>query len=233
MKVIVDKNISDELEDALSKYNVDNFVAISLDGKNDDIILSTYNKESDGTFIDLAKGYRVKVDHVKKRAISVEDIDKDTELNEIYNDLLQYVNNKYPNVVKFGVFKDDDDFKVIIIGEKNSPVNFWNGRWISEYTFTGSELQGVVKIDVHYYEDGNVRLQSSEVIDSVQATKSNLVSVINKVEDSLQKKLSKSFLDLNETKFKNLRRQLPITRSKMNWGKAIGNYRLGKDVANQ
>ncbi|MBE3050365.1 hypothetical protein IMZ48_49295, partial [Candidatus Bathyarchaeota archaeon] len=35
-----------------------------------------------------------------------------------------------------------------------------NGRWRSLYTFDPSSntLEGSIKIDVHYYEDGNVRL---------------------------------------------------------------------------
>lgn len=205
---------------------------IALDN-DQDIILSPYNKESEDTFIDEANGFKVKVDHVKQRAISVEEITKNEQLNSIYNDLLSYVNTKYPNVVKFGVFKSGEDFKIIIIGEKNSPANYWNGRWVSEYTFTGTQLSGEIKIDIHYYEDGNVRLQSLEKIEPVSANLRDLTSEINKLEDGLQQKLNKSFVDLNENKFKNLRRQLPVTRSKMNWGKAIGNYRLGKDVANQ
>lgn len=58
----------------------------------------------------------------------------------------------------------------------------------------------------------------------------DLVAKIAAAEAKYQEEVNHSFVGLNEGPFKALRRQLPVTRSKMNWGKAMGNYRLGKGM---
>ncbi|KAF5126724.1 hypothetical protein DV495_003278 [Geotrichum candidum] len=138
----------------------------------------------------------------------------------------------YPSEVGFGVFpQPDSTIAIVIVDSRYSPQNFWNGRWRSWYLLdpASGRISGSIEIDVHYFEDGNVRLKTRKEIGVVDA-KSPLV-VVNRIaqaESKYQEDVNRAFVGLNENEFKALRRQLPVTRSKMNWGKAIGTYRLGK-----
>lgn len=111
-----------------------------------------------------------------------------------------------------------------------SPSNFWTGRWRSWYLLDPASggISGSIEVDVHYFEDGNVRLKTRKEI-GIQGANSPLL-VANKIsqnEGEYLLEINRTFIGLNETEFKALRRQLPVTRSKMNWEKAA-TYRLGK-----
>jgi capping protein alpha len=55
------------------------------------------------------------------------------------------------------------------------------------------------------------------------------VRAIAGAEKKYQEDLNKAFAGLAEGAFKGLRRQLPITRQKIEWEKISG-YRLGQDI---
>lgn len=108
-----------------------------------------------------------------------------------------------------------------------------NGRWRSSYIFSpsSSSLTGTLKVDVHYYEDGNVRLLTDKPI-SLSVSSSSASAIIREIavaEKKYQEELNKGFNNLSEGAFKGLRRQLPITRQKIEWDKISG-YRLGQDI---
>lgn len=108
-----------------------------------------------------------------------------------------------------------------------------NGRWRSLYIFdtSNSSLDGSVKVDVHYYEDGNVRLVTNKAVTASIAsdTGSAVVKEISTAEKKYQEELNKGFNSLSEGAFKGLRRQLPVTRQKIEWDK-VASYRLGQDI---
>jgi hypothetical protein len=135
-----------------------------------------------------------------------------------------------------------------VVANKYSPNNFWyvslsvflskanlcrNGRWRSLYIFSpsSSSLAGSIKVDVHYYEDGNVRLLTTKPVSASvsSASASSVVREITVAEKKYQEEINKGFNNLSEGAFKGLRRQLPITRQKIEWDKIAG-YRLGQDI---
>ena len=107
-----------------------------------------------------------------------------------------------------------------------------NGRFRTTYLLTPSSLSGTgsIKVDVHYYEDGNVRLSASKELSITSSSgASEAVRQIALAERKYHEELNRGFADLSEGSFKGLRRQLPVTRQKVEWEK-IGGYRLGQDI---
>lgn len=121
----------------------------------------------------------------------------------------------------------------MLVANKYSPNNFWNGRWRSLYILdpSSSSITGTIKVDVHYYEDGNVRLLTSKPVSLNPASLAaqTVVRDIALSEKKYQEELNRGFTNLSEGAFKGLRRQLPITRQKVEWDKIAG-YRLGQDI---
>jgi capping protein alpha len=121
-------------------------------------------------------------------------------------------------------------YVTVLFHEANVPRN---GRWRSLYILDPSSgaLEGSLKVDVHYYEDGNVRLLTnkpvSSTISSINGT--SIVKEISTTERKYQEELNKGFVSLSEGAFKGLRRQLPVTRQKIEWDR-VTSYRLGQDI---
>ena len=122
---------------------------------------------------------------------------------------------------------DDSNVAILLVANKYSPQNFWNGRWRSTYTLSPSGgLSGSIKVDVHYYEDGNVRMSTSKTVEVANASGADaVVREIAKAENKFQEELNRAFVQLAEGSFKGLRRQLPVTRQRVEWEK-IGGYRV-------
>lgn len=107
-----------------------------------------------------------------------------------------------------------------------------NGRWRSLYLVdpSSSSLDGTIRVDVHYYEDGNVRLLTKKAVAAGGAsTGSAIVREISTAERKYQEDLNRGFVQLSEGTFKGLRRQLPVTRQKIEWDK-VASYRVGQDI---
>ncbi len=122
--------------------------------------------------------------------------------------------------------------------QTNHPTR--NGRWRSTYTLPLSPspsslntLTGTIKVDVHYYEDGNVRLLTNKSLSLPLSSSSSsstpsateIMKQIAQAEKKYQEELNRAFGNLSEGAFKGLRRQLPVTRQRVEWEK-IGGYRV-------
>lgn len=111
-----------------------------------------------------------------------------------------------------------------------------NGRFRALYqvpvSSSSTTVTGKIHVDVHYYEDGNVALNTKKPINlSVSSVSAeSIISRIAAAERDYQEELNRAFVQMAEGAFKGLRRQLPITRQKVEWEK-VGGYRLGQDIS--
>lgn len=132
---------------------------------------------------------------------------------------------------------ETERYVIRIVSGKSNASNFWSGRLLSTYVYTPSEgsLDATLKLQIHYYENGNVQLNTLSdtriTLDaSVTPSAKSIVAAIRKYEASYQDLLEDTYASLNEKAFKSLRRVLPVTRQKVDWDKVL-NYRLGSDLA--
>jgi F-actin capping protein alpha subunit len=127
--------------------------------------------------------------------------------------------------------ESDSQIAIIIVANRYSPNNYWNGRWRSFFVYNPSSgsLAGSIKVDVHYYEDGNVRMLTSKPVSAAigsRASGADIVKQIAQAERKYQEELNRGFSQLSEQAFKGLRRQLPVTRQKIEWDK-VASYKVG------
>ncbi|KAI0839748.1 2-oxoisovalerate dehydrogenase beta subunit [Hypoxylon sp. FL0890] len=235
---INEPDIVSQLGPAFERYNEEQFVPAKLPGSSQQVIISSHSSLGNGRYYDVESSSSFAFDHATQKASGVQshvlegaqaDLVKST-----LKSLATYVKEHYPNA-SYGAYPIENDSKVavIIVANKYSPNNYWNGRWRSLYIFDPSSgsLEGSIKVDVHYYEDGNVRLLTNKpVTGSVSSgTGAGIAKEISTAEKKYQEELNKGFTGLSEGAFKGLRRQLPVTRQKIEWDK-VASYRVGQDI---
>ncbi|CAI4588172.1 ATV_HP_G0043170.mRNA.1.CDS.1 [Saccharomyces cerevisiae] len=234
---ITSENSKNTVLDAIENYNVQNCIPIEVNGNS--VIISKYNKEG-AKFFDPVNSVIFSVNHLERKGLDIEPYEfthakiEKGQLKELHDKLHEYLLQSFPGDVSFAVYPVPEEISkisIIIVSTKYNPNNFWNGHWRSSYIYDleTRELSGQISTQVHYYEDGNVSFQSGKDIN--QSNVDDVVCTIRDIETNFENDLDLSFFDLNEKQFKALRRRLPVTRSKINWGSAIGSYRLGKNAA--
>jgi capping protein alpha len=145
-----------------------------------------------------------------------------------------------PGKVVHAVYGADNGQITIALSAKNINLgNYWTGSWRSVYTINvskhgSSDLKGSVKIQVHYFEDGNVQLHStidktvSVSIGNEDNTAKEISKAINGFETDFQNNLEEMYVNMHRNTFKAMRRFLPINRMKMVWSSAA--HSLAQEV---
>ncbi|KAF7545978.1 hypothetical protein G7Z17_g8756 [Cylindrodendrum hubeiense] len=231
-------NILDDLVPAFEKYNEEQLVTVKLPGSSQLVIISSHNSLGDGRYYDVESSSSFAFDHTTQKASAVQSYVLEGAQADLVKSTLKslgaYVQEHFANAA-YGVYSIESDSKVaaVIVGNKYSPNNFWNGRWRSNYVFDPSSgsLEGSIKVDVHYYEDGNVRLLTNKPVAASipSGTGAGIIKEISTSEKKYQEELNRGFVGLSEGAFKGLRRQLPVTRQKIEWDR-VTSYRLGQDI---
>lgn len=245
-----DRILKRSLTNINARYNQDQFVQCEIEN-TEPCIITEFNELSNGRFYDPRSKVSFKFDHLHFKSTDFEPYIDTDSLSETWRTALEKELTSYVKVHYKGaacsVFGSSDQGLVSLVActeaHKFQPSNFWNARWRARWavTFNPSsrnepiEINGILKVQVHYYEDGNVQLVShKEIKDTLtpsdpEQTAKSLIKAIEKAENEYQDAISENYQTMSETTFKALRRALPVTRSKIDWNK-ISSYKIANEL---
>lgn len=192
--------------------------------------------EIDAThYIDSKTGTAFGLDHMTMTTAPAEISSNADEVHDsvrrfIQTAIDQYVGTKFvAEQSSGGVFVKDGKIVIVIVGERPNLRNFWSGRWASNWSVSldggnVASVTGDIKVHAHYFEDGNVQLQSHKAVPKSEIRytgdshlAAQIVAHIKATETSLQSGLEEMYGSMDEETFRAMRRTMPITRTKMDW----------------
>jgi len=223
------------------EHNTEQMVIVESPNKEHKVLITKYGEVSDGEFLDPKGGQVISYDHIKQQVTGARPIsgELDSSLEPLRSAVekvfFQYASDHYPHGAAT-VYGRDGEITACLSSARFNPSNFWNGRWRSVWTYSNGKLNVHYKIVVHYYEDGNVQLNTDTIQGfqveggSPDVVAKNIITQVAKADQVYQQSLDSSYQTMGETTFKALRRALPITRMKIDWNK-IRNYKIGGDMS--
>jgi len=151
----------------------------------------------------------------------------------------QHVEAKYaPSTTAAAVYAAPSELTLVISGEKLNLRNFWSGQflstWVVKLAPEGPSVTGEIKVRAHYFEEGNVQLQTKKAVPAITLPlalgddlassaslagelASGVVAHVASAERALQEGLEEMYATMTEETFKAMRRVMPVHRNKMNW----------------
>lgn len=170
------------------------------------------------------------------------EIDESRKCNDqlrlaIRAELQKYIKQALPKG-RTQTFFDSESKKygLILVGERFQSQNMRNGQWQSAWCIEDGKVTGTIRAIVHYFEDGNVQLNTHRdaqfewiFTEDFENSAKELISKIQSHEDEVQVAVNEAYSQLADVTFKKLRRQLPVTRAKVDWNK-LASYKVGDQL---
>ncbi|OAX36657.1 F-actin capping protein, alpha subunit [Rhizopogon vinicolor AM-OR11-026] len=249
VRVIVDddERLEEGVLPALREYNLAQFTTVDVPGEHHQTIVSEFARvpgSDEERYLDPRSKTSFIFNHLTLEATdpqSEEPSEAESQRAALESAALSYLSSHYHDGVATIFAMSTTQFVVQIVSNKYNPSNYWAGRWRSQYEidFESRSIQGKVLVNVHYYEQGNVQLNTSHdlsisipaAVSSVPHTSaaSKIFALIEAEESRCQTSLNDSYHEMGEKTFKGLRRALPLTRQKIDWDKTMG-YKLGAEL---
>ncbi|CAN8001689.1 unnamed protein product [Ixodes hexagonus] len=247
---------------AFAQYNKDQLTPVDVEGSDSKALITHYNDLGEGRFYDTRTRQSFRYDHLRKEASDYQTHAggslgqggdsaggaagyAETWRAALEEAWTQYAREHYRHGACAVYDRSTNSQEVTLVAcledHQFQAQNFWNGRWRSVWTVnfptgaSSADVKGLVKVQVHYYEDGNVQLVSSKEIKSTlsitseQQAAKEFVQVVEDAENEYQTAISENYQTMSDTTFKALRRQLPLTRTKIDWTKIL-NYKIGSEL---
>lgn len=209
------------------------------------VLLNSAGELDPTHYFDSKSGATFGVDHlslatVESSSPSNQDQSLENERVALQRALDVYVSTRYvTDEAAAGVFAHDGKIVAIVAGEKPNLRNFWSGKWTSNWQINVTKGQatvtGEVKIHAHYFEDGNVQLQTTKQYPSrafpfTSETEfaQQITAYISTSETDLQSGLEEMYANMNDETFRAMRRIMPVKRTKMEWN--VNAVRMNRQV---
>lgn len=193
-------------------------------------VVACADSKTDAGFVDPSTGKTHTLDSqsmVSKDSTGGDDF-QDDPLRKAVDDAVQkymqahYLKKDYADNA-CAVFQGDEGLKVVLSAKNTSLGNYWTGSWRSTYSLKDGKLSGVIRIQVHYFERGNVQLNTKfenekdvGQSDDPAAMATNIVKAITEMENGFQTGLSEFFASTTAS-FKKVRRGLTIQGTLFDW----------------
>ncbi|KAJ9592270.1 hypothetical protein L9F63_001166 [Diploptera punctata] len=236
---------------AFAQYNKDQLTPVKIEGSGHKSLITEHNDLGEDRFFDDRSRQTFKYDHFKREASDYEQWTPDPAVepwrSAIESELTAYTCNHFKNGVCSAFGKNQQGINTVLAcieDHQFQPNNYWNGKWCLQWCITlpqasvPAEIHGLLKVQVHYYEDGNVQLISSKEVketltcNSPRELAKEIVRLVESAESEYQCAISENYQTMSDITFKALRRQLPVSHSKIDWNKIVS-YRVGKELCNQ
>jgi len=241
-----DSLLNEIATDTFREYNTQQMLIVDAPDRSHKVLVTKFGEVSANEYLDPAGGQVFTFDHFKQEVSGSRDISG--ELNAegepwrsaLQSKLDEYIRNFYDRGAAAVYSTSGSSFQVCISSALFNSNNFYNGRWRSSFAIKVSggkaTLEGTIKVHVHFYEGGNVQLNTNfnrkrEGLGAKDpaALAGEVVKAISEIEADFQNHLEISYDKMNKTTFKALRRALPVFATKITWAK-ITSYALGSDI---
>jgi len=240
-----DKVLNDDaITKILKEYNHEHMAfAPDPKGGSEMVMASAFALQQNGKYLNPNNNQLLTFNHKTQKWTGAQD-SKSTLPNELlkYRAACQkalegYVAETYKQgKVCVAVYVSESGRLTVAISAKNVHLgNYWTGGWRSCYGIgvdkTGQcELKGSIKVNVHYFEDGNVQLHTSadksatvNVSSKEEETGTTIAKAIEKIENDFHNSMEKMYIEMHSNTFKQMRRFYSIQKQPMDWRSAAHN----------